>query len=65
MLGRHSIVNAEQEDELVGRILDMESRPYGLSVIVLKMSEKLCTLFARKITYLASAITSRWLDVNG
>jgi len=31
-LGRHSILNAEQEDELVGRILDMESRLYGLSV---------------------------------
>lgn len=31
-LGRHSILNAEQEHELVGRILHMESRLYGLSV---------------------------------
>lgn len=29
MLCWQSILNAEQEDELVGRILDMESRLYG------------------------------------
>jgi len=27
--------------------------------------KKLCILFAREITFLASAMTSRWLDVSG
>ena len=34
-------------------------------VLELKVSEKLCILFAREITFLASAMTSRWLDING